>query len=215
MRREDDGATGRGGRARREGAEAGREEMRARWQRVPAHALQRAALLRLLEEQLHEPRTGPGRPLRRQVHLLLEQARRAQLALPFGAPAQQAPAVVQLRHAEGVGLEAGRALQPDEQALGEGRVRHAHLGRREAGIKHSASPVAPHVVQPSHSVSVSVPSPSRATRRKNCCVLPEAVRPLMARSMAARSVMLAEAAAGTRSFTRRTTRTRAKLLGRK
>ena len=74
------------------------------------------------------------------------------------------------------------------------------------GVRLVSSTVPPHVVQPSHSVSVSVPSPSRATRRKNCCVLPEAVRPLMARSMAARSVMLAEAAVGTRSFTRRAPR---------
>ena len=55
------------------------------------------------------------------------------------------------------------------------------------GVMPESRTVPPHVVQPSHSVSVSVPSPSRETRRKNCCAVPEAV---MTRSVAARSIML-------------------------
>ena len=55
------------------------------------------------------------------------------------------------------------------------------------GVRPESRTVPPHVVQPSHSVSVSVPSPSRETRRKNCCAAAEAV---MTRSVAARSIML-------------------------
>ena len=123
---------------------------------MPALLLQRTALVRLMEEELHEARAGPGRPLERQAHLLLDHTLRAQLALPLGTPAQQAPVVVERRHAERVGLSAGRALQPVEQALGEVGVRHAHLGRREAGTTHGAAPRRAAVTQRERECAVAV-----------------------------------------------------------
>jgi len=109
-----------------------------------------------MEEELHEARAGPGRPLERQAHLLLDHTLRAQLALPLRAPAQQTPVVVERRHAELVGLSAGRALQPIEQALGEVGVRHAQLGRRDAGITHGAAPRRAAVTQRERECAVAV-----------------------------------------------------------